>query len=115
MAAMVGEYGEDVEMQVDAGLGGGPSSAAEGKRKTEEQKRLFRIHKTILKMLKKRGYVIPDKNIEQSYNDFIMKYGDDEYTDDCFLQEQQDGSNGEKDEVGSTFWGIMYIYIYPHV
>lgn len=28
---------------------------------------------------------------------------DDEYTDDCFLQEQQDGSNGEKDEVGSTF------------
>jgi DNA-directed RNA polymerases I, II, and III subunit RPABC1 len=82
MAAMVGEYGEDVEMQVDAGLGGGPSSAAEGKRKTEEQKRLFRIHKTILKMLKKRGYVIPDKNIEQSYNDFIMKYGDDEYTDE---------------------------------
>jgi|EP00505_MAST-04D_sp_SCG-Rhode-Island_P002642 DNA-directed RNA polymerases I, II, and III subunit RPABC1 len=85
MAAMVDDYGGSagvVEMDVDGDFQQpvGKSGGQEKKRK-EDEKRLFRIHKTILKMLRNRGYTIPDRQIGMTYADFVLAYGDDEYDD----------------------------------
>ena len=42
----------------------------------EEIKRLYRIQKTLMQMLKDRGYFIADSEITMSLSQFVRKYGD---------------------------------------
>ena len=73
-----GEYGEAPTMEPVHQLGVG----VEGKKLAEEQKKLFRVHKTILKMLRSRGYGVPDRHINMSYKNFVKSYGDEEFDSD---------------------------------
>jgi len=70
----VGEYEDEPTMQ-QAQIGVG----VEGKKLAEEQKKLFRVHKTILKMLRSRGYGVPDRHINMTYKEFVKQYGDEEH------------------------------------
>jgi DNA-directed RNA polymerase I, II, and III subunit RPABC1 len=42
-----------------------------------EASRLFRVRKTCLKMLSKRGYIVDEEDINMSTEDFRVKFGDD--------------------------------------
>ena len=69
MAAIVddGEFGDDdYNTLPDAGPTTQLGVGVEGKKLAEEQKKLFRVHKTILKMLRSRGYGVPDRHIGAS-------------------------------------------------
>jgi len=39
--------------------------------------KLFRVRKTCLKMLSKRGYIVPEEHVNMSTDDFRAKFGDD--------------------------------------
>ena len=82
MAAIVddGDFGDDdYNTLPDAGPTTQLGVGVEGKKLAEEQKKLFRVHKTILKMLRSRGYGVPDRHINMSYKEFVKSYGDEEY------------------------------------
>lgn len=42
----------------------------------EEVKRLYRIHKTLMQMLKDRGYFIADSELTMTKQQFMRKHGD---------------------------------------
>ena len=44
---------------------------------SDEASKLFRVRKTCLKMLSKRGYIVDDSDINITTDDFKMKFGDD--------------------------------------
>ncbi|KZV28825.1 hypothetical protein F511_06259 [Dorcoceras hygrometricum] len=51
----------------------------------EEITRLYRIRKTVMQMLRDRGYVVGDFEIEMSKAQFIQKYGENMKRDDLFI------------------------------
>jgi DNA-directed RNA polymerase I, II, and III subunit RPABC1 len=42
-----------------------------------ETSRLFRVRKTCLKMLTKRGYIVDEEDVNMSTEDFRLKFGDE--------------------------------------
>ena len=44
---------------------------------SSETSKLFRVRKTCLKMLAKRGYIVPDEHIQMTTEEFRMHYGDE--------------------------------------
>lgn len=42
-----------------------------------EASKMFRVRKTCLKMLLKRGYIVDDEDVQMSTDNFKMKFGDD--------------------------------------
>ncbi|CAH2072331.1 unnamed protein product [Thlaspi arvense] len=42
----------------------------------EEIRKLFRVHKTLNQMLKDRGYIVTDSEIEMTEEEFVEKYGE---------------------------------------
>lgn len=62
----------------------------------EEITRLFRIRKTVMQMLRDRGYLVHDFEMELSRADFIGKYGDNMKRDDLLIQkEKRDDSSDQ--------------------
>ncbi|XP_073036374.1 DNA-directed RNA polymerases II and IV subunit 5A [Primulina eburnea] len=51
----------------------------------EEITRLYRTRKTVMQMLRDRGYVVGDFEIEMSKAQFIQKYGENMKRDDLFI------------------------------
>ncbi|KZV28830.1 hypothetical protein F511_06264 [Dorcoceras hygrometricum] len=51
----------------------------------EEITRLYRIRKNVMQMLRDRGYVVGDFEIEMSKAQFIQKYGENMKRDDLFI------------------------------
>lgn len=51
----------------------------------EEITRLYRIRKNVMKMLRDRGYVVGDFEIEMSKSEFIQKYGDNMKREDLVI------------------------------
>ena len=42
-----------------------------------EASKMFRVRKTCLKMLTKRGYIVDEEDVNMTTDDFKMKFGDD--------------------------------------
>jgi len=64
----------------------------------EEITRLYKVRKTIMEMLKDRGYVVTDDEINMTKQQFIEKYGEDVRRQDLFMHKaKQDNSS---DQVG---------------
>ncbi|XP_019194021.1 PREDICTED: DNA-directed RNA polymerases II and IV subunit 5A-like [Ipomoea nil] len=63
----------------------------------EEITRLFRAHKTVMQMLRDRGYLVLDFEIEQSREDFIGKYGEHMKREDLVIQKAK--INGGSDQI----------------
>lgn len=51
----------------------------------EEITRLFRIRKTVMQMLKDRGYMVGDFEIEMTRYQFIEKYGENMKREDLVI------------------------------
>lgn len=51
----------------------------------EEITRLFRIRKTVLQMLKDRGYVVGDFEIEMTRYQFVQKHGENMKREDLVI------------------------------
>jgi hypothetical protein len=45
-----------------------------------EASKMFRVRKTCLKMLTKRGYIVDEEDVNMTTDDFKMKFGTYEYT-----------------------------------
>lgn len=62
----------------------------------EEITRLFRIRKTVMQMLKDRGYVVGDFEIEMTKYQFIQKYGENMKREDLVINK---GFRNSSDQV----------------
>ncbi|KAK4268611.1 hypothetical protein QN277_025235 [Acacia crassicarpa] len=51
----------------------------------EEFSRLFRVRRTVMQMLKDRGYLVTDSEINMSKNDFKLKYPENLTREDLFI------------------------------
>lgn len=63
----------------------------------EEITKLFRVRKTLMQMLKDRGYYVGDLDIEMSRNQFRNKYGDNMKREDLVINKAM--RNNSSDQV----------------
>ncbi|CAN1215212.1 DNA-directed RNA polymerases II and IV subunit 5A [Linum perenne] len=62
----------------------------------EEIRRLFRIRKTVLEMLRDRGYLIGDFEFKLSKEQFVSKYGDNMKREDLTIQKEKKNDISDK-------------------
>ncbi|XP_075480416.1 DNA-directed RNA polymerases II and IV subunit 5A [Primulina tabacum] len=62
----------------------------------EEITRLYRTRKTVMQMLRDRGYVVGDFEIEMSKAQFIQKYGENMNRDDLFIVKGMRDNSSDK-------------------
>ncbi|WCJ42515.1 DNA-directed RNA polymerases I II and III subunit RPABC1 [Euphorbia peplus] len=62
----------------------------------EEIKRLFRIRKTVMQMLKDRGYLVGEFEINMSKEQFISKYGDNMKREDLVIHKSKRNDNSDQ-------------------
>lgn len=62
----------------------------------EEIKRLYRIHKTLMQMLKDRGYFIADSEITMTINQFVRKHGDNMKREDLVTLKAKRNDNNDQ-------------------
>lgn len=62
----------------------------------EEIKRLYRIQKTLMQMLKDRGYFIADSEITMTKGQFIRKYGDNMKREDLVTLKAKRNDNNDQ-------------------
>ncbi|XP_022755018.1 DNA-directed RNA polymerases II and IV subunit 5A [Durio zibethinus] len=62
----------------------------------DEIKRLFRIRKTVLQMLKDRGYFVGDFEINMSKEQFISKYGENMKREDLVINKTKRNDNSDQ-------------------
>ncbi|XP_021606923.1 DNA-directed RNA polymerases II and IV subunit 5A isoform X2 [Manihot esculenta] len=63
---------------------------------SEEIKRLFRIRKTMLQMLKDRGYLVGDIEINMTREQFILKYGENMKREDLVINRAKSNDNTDQ-------------------
>ncbi|KAI3763573.1 hypothetical protein L2E82_13512 [Cichorium intybus] len=63
----------------------------------EEIKRLYRIRRTVMQMLRDRGYLVGDFEINIGINDFLMKYGDNMKREDLIISKAM--ANDSSDQI----------------
>lgn len=64
----------------------------------EEITRLFRIRKTVMQMLRDRGYLVTDYEINMNRSQFVNKFGDNMKREDLVLNKAK--RNDSSDQVG---------------
>ncbi|GMI88575.1 RNA POLYMERASE II FIFTH LARGEST SUBUNIT, A [Hibiscus trionum] len=62
----------------------------------DEIKRLFRIRKTVMQMLKDRGYFVGDFEINLSKQQFISKYGENMKREDLVINKSKRSDNSDQ-------------------
>ncbi|XP_023541037.1 DNA-directed RNA polymerases II and IV subunit 5A-like [Cucurbita pepo subsp. pepo] len=62
----------------------------------EEITRLFRVRKTLMQMLKDRGYYVGDLDIEMSRNQFRNKYGDNMKREDLVINKAMRNNSSDQ-------------------
>ncbi|MBA0612094.1 hypothetical protein Godav_012738, partial [Gossypium davidsonii] len=62
----------------------------------DEIKRLFRIRKTVMQMLKDRGYFVGDFEINLSKQQFISKYGENMKREDLVINKTKRNDNSDQ-------------------
>lgn len=62
----------------------------------DEIKRLFRIRKTVMQMLKDRGYFVGDFEINLSKQQFISKYGENMKREDLVINKTKRNNNSDQ-------------------
>ncbi|KAJ8769644.1 hypothetical protein K2173_005247 [Erythroxylum novogranatense] len=55
----------------------------------DEVKRLYRIRKTVMQMLRDRGYIVPDADINMSREQFLYKFGENFKREDLFIVKEK--------------------------
>ncbi|KAM7256731.1 hypothetical protein ACFE04_012472 [Oxalis oulophora] len=61
-----------------------------------EIRRLYRIRKTVMQMLKDRGYFVGDTEIHVSREQFIQKFGDNMKREDLIISKNKRNDNSEQ-------------------
>ncbi|XP_074583484.1 DNA-directed RNA polymerases II and IV subunit 5A [Curcuma longa] len=62
----------------------------------ESANRLFRIRHTVMQMLKDRGYLVADLEINMTKNDFLHKFGEGVKREDLFISKSKKNDPGEQ-------------------
>ncbi|XP_065848367.1 DNA-directed RNA polymerases II and IV subunit 5A [Euphorbia lathyris] len=62
----------------------------------EELKRLFRIRKTVMQMLKDRGYLVGEFEINMSKEQFMSKYGDNMKREDLVIHKSKRNDSSDQ-------------------
>ncbi|MBA0797255.1 hypothetical protein Gohar_007970, partial [Gossypium harknessii] len=62
----------------------------------DEIKRLFRIRKTVMQMLKDRGYFVGDFEINLSKQQFISKFGENMKREDLVINKTKRNDNSDQ-------------------
>ncbi|KAL6958890.1 DNA-directed RNA polymerases II and IV subunit 5A [Sarracenia purpurea var. burkii] len=63
----------------------------------EEITKLYRIRRTVLQMLRDRGYVVPDQEVDMTKQQFIQKVGDNVKREDLLIRKSM--RNDSSDEI----------------
>ena len=72
----------------------------------EEVKRLYRIYKTVMQMLKDRGYMVTDFEINISKSQFVSKYGESMKREDLVINKAK--RHDSSDQVFPFFFFSFY-------
>lgn len=62
----------------------------------EEIRRLFRIRKTVLQMLRDRGYLVGEFEINMSMDDLLRKYGENMKREDLIISKAKANDNSDQ-------------------
>lgn len=62
----------------------------------EQTNRLFRIRRTIMHMLRDRGYVVGDGEIKMTKTEFIHKYGEEAKREDLIISKYKRNDPNER-------------------
>lgn len=77
----------------------------------EEITRLFRIRKSVMQMLRDRGYLVGDFEIGMSKHQFIQKYGENMKREDLVIQKAMRSDNSDQvwlaDNLHSFNWQMF--------
>lgn len=74
----------------------------------EEIKRLFRIRKTVMQMLRDRGYLVVDFEINMSKEQFISKYGENMKREDLVISKAMRNNSGDQVSIWLFSLSIFY-------
>lgn len=62
----------------------------------EEINRLFRIRKTVMEMLRDRGYLVGDFEINMEKDDFLRKYGENMKREDLIISKAKPNDSADQ-------------------
>ncbi|KAK9268929.1 hypothetical protein L1049_000695 [Liquidambar formosana] len=62
----------------------------------EEITRLYRVRQTVMQMLKDRGYLVPDPDLNMTKHQFISKYSENMKRDDLVINKSKRGENSDQ-------------------
>lgn len=62
----------------------------------DEIKRLYRIRKTVMQMLKDRGYFVGDFEVNMSKQQFISKFGENMKREDLVINKTKRNDNADQ-------------------
>ncbi|KAK7395680.1 hypothetical protein VNO78_16245 [Psophocarpus tetragonolobus] len=62
----------------------------------EEMSRLYRIRKTVMQMLRDRGYLVGDFEINMTKHDFVSKYGEHMKREDLVINKSKKDNSGDQ-------------------
>ncbi|CAH8370630.1 unnamed protein product [Eruca vesicaria subsp. sativa] len=62
----------------------------------EEIRKLFRVNKTLSHMLKDRGYIVTDSELEMTHDQFIDKYGENMERKDLLILKTKKNNDSDK-------------------
>ncbi|MFS8029510.1 putative RNA polymerase, Rpb5, RNA polymerase Rpb5 domain superfamily [Helianthus anomalus] len=71
----------------------------------EEIRRLFRIRRTVMQMLRDRGYLVGEFEINMDMNDLLRKYGENMKREDLLISKAK--TNDSSDQVNNN---IIYLW-----
>lgn len=77
----------------------------------ESANRLFRIRHTVMQMLKDRGYLVADLEINMTKFDFLNKFGEGVKRDDLFISKSKRNDPGEQVSTYSSNLSLFWILI----
>jgi hypothetical protein len=72
----------------------------------DESNRLFRIRKTVMQMLRDRGYLVADFEVDMTKDQFRRKYGDTMKREDLVINKAK--RNDSSDQVLHPYLSILF-------
>lgn len=73
----------------------------------EEITRLFRIRKTVMQMLRDRGYIVSDFEIDMSKHQFLSKYGENTKREDLVIIKDLRSNPSEK-----VYFYVIFLFLF---